>query len=171
VIITSSSSERLRKAIINAAGNRVLTAFNEEYKKNPNSIVIATSPGTLCCKKIFFLKWEPAADEEILQQSLIDLMSTVIQSMQSHNFTSIAFPAIGCGQHGCSVRIVVKTMVLEMKRQLIKRNLPWEVKFVIQSDQPDIYDEFCKQVLTMHDGKEKIFFRSLFYFIFFYCFM
>jgi hypothetical protein len=77
--------------------------------------------------------------------------------MISHNFNSIAFPAIGCGQHGCSVHVVVKTMVREMKTQLIKRNLPWTVKFIIQSDQPNIYDEFCKEVLATHHGKDKIF--------------
>lgn len=71
----------------------------------------------------------------------------------SHNFRSIAFPAIGCGKHGCSVKTVVKTMVEEMKKQLIQRNQNWTVKFVIQPNQGDVYDEFCKQVLKTEDGK------------------
>jgi O-acetyl-ADP-ribose deacetylase (regulator of RNase III) len=76
----------------------------------------------------------------------------------SHNFTSIAFPAIGCGKHNCPVHVVVKAMVLEMKKQLIKRNLPWKIKFVIQPDHQHVYDEFCKNVLTTQDGKMRIFF-------------
>jgi O-acetyl-ADP-ribose deacetylase (regulator of RNase III) len=71
---------------------------------------------------------------------------------------SIAFPAIGCGQHGCSVEIVVNTFVLEMKKQLINRSLPWKVKFIVQPDQQNIYDEFCKQALTTHDGNLRTFF-------------
>ena len=70
-----------------------------------------------------------------------------------HRYTSMAFPAIGCGGLGCSVQIVVKTMVNEMKAHLKKRNLQWTVKFVITPDQTNVYDEFCKQVLTNHEGK------------------
>jgi hypothetical protein len=44
-------------------------------------------------------------------------------------------------------------MVKEMKTQLKKRNLPWTVKFVVQPDQLNVYDEFCKQILTTYDGK------------------
>lgn len=77
--------------------------------------------------------------------------------MISYKFTSLAFPALGCGKHGCSVDIVVKTLVKEMKNQLTMRNLPLTVKFVIQPDQQNIYDEFCKQLLTIQDGIVKIF--------------
>ncbi len=77
--------------------------------------------------------------------------------MGAYNFTSIAFPAIGCGKNGCSLDIAVRTVVREMKNQLIKRNLSWTVKFIIQSHQIEIYDEFRKQVLTTSNGKDKIF--------------
>jgi O-acetyl-ADP-ribose deacetylase (regulator of RNase III) len=161
VIIASSSSEILRKAIIIAAGNEVQTAYDAEIRTHPNSILVVTPPGALNCKKIFFVKWKPDTDDEILQQSLIDLISIVVQNSISHEFNSMGFPAIGCGQHGCSIDIVVKTMVLEMKKHLIKRNLRWTVKFIVQPDQQNIYDEFCKQVLTTQDGKMKNFFRLI----------
>jgi O-acetyl-ADP-ribose deacetylase (regulator of RNase III) len=72
--------------------------------------------------------------------------------MIAYKFTSLAFPAIGCGNHGCSVDIVVKTLVKEMKNQLTMRDSPLTVKFVIEPDQQNIYDEFCKQVLTSQEG-------------------
>ena len=50
----------------------------------------------------------------------------------------------------------IPEMVGEMKTQLLKRDVPWLVKFVIQSDQPNIYDEFCKQVLETPNGNDKI---------------
>ncbi len=141
-----------------AAGDEVQMAYEAELKSHPNSILIATPPGFLSCKQIFFVRWEPDSDEDILQQSLADMISIAVQNTIAHRFTSIAFPAIGCEQHGYSTRVVVKTMVLEVKKRLINQNLSWTVKFVMQSDQQDIYDEFCKQVVTADDGKVKLFF-------------
>ncbi len=159
VIISGSSSEMLRKDILRAAGDEVQIDYNDEYDKNPNTLLITTSSGALYCKRIFFLKWESTTDEKTLQQSLTDLMSIVIQNMISSNFTSIAFPAIGCGRHGCPLDIAVKTVIREMKRQLIRRDLPLRVKFVIPPSDPiDVYNEFRKQLLTTPDGKNQIFF-------------
>ncbi|CAF3850977.1 unnamed protein product [Rotaria sordida] len=105
VIIGTSSSVFLRQAITEAAGSEVEKAYKKELKSHPNSTLIAVSSGALSCKQIFFVQWEPNDDEEILRQSIIDLISTVVQNMISHKFTSVAFPAIGCGLHGCSTQI------------------------------------------------------------------
>ncbi|CAF4316377.1 unnamed protein product, partial [Rotaria sp. Silwood2] len=147
-IIGSSSSEILKKAIIQVAGNEVWTSYNIQHKNNPNSVLIPTPSGALPCKQIFFVKWQPDKNKKILQQSLVDLIGIVIQYVISYKFKSLAFPALGCGQHGCSVDIIVNTMVKEMKNQLTIRNLPLVVRFVIQPGQQNIYDEFCKQVLA-----------------------
>jgi hypothetical protein len=144
-----------------AAGNDVQTAYNVECKNNPHSILISTLPGCLPCKRIFFLKWQPTDNEATVRQSLVDLISIVIQHLIPYNFTSIAFPAIGCGKHGCSVDLVVKTMVIEMKNQLIMRNLPLTVKFIVRPDQQNVYDEFCKQVLTTQNDRGIIFLLSI----------
>ena len=124
------------------------TAYNIEDRNHPNAILHSTPAGALPSKRIFFVKWEPDKDEAKLQQSLVDLIQNVIQNVMSHKFTSLACPAIGCGKHACSVDIVVKTLVNEMKNQLRKRDLQLAVKFVIEADQQNIYDEFCKQVLA-----------------------
>ena len=80
-------------------------------------------------------------------------MLAVVHNVISHKFQSIAFPAIGCGEHGCSVNIVVETMVSEIKAQLKKRSLPWKVTFVVQPGREHVYDEFSKQIFRRHDGK------------------
>ncbi|CAF4034369.1 unnamed protein product [Rotaria sp. Silwood2] len=157
VTIGISSLGFLTDAIIKAAGEKIQKVYDNELENHPNSVLIATPSGALLCKQIFFVKWDSDPDEEILRQSLVDLMYTVVQNVKSHNFTSIAFLAIGCEKHGCSINIVVKTMVLEMKRHLITRNLSWTMKFVVEPDQENIYDEFSKQVLTTQDGKTKVF--------------
>ncbi|CAF3954954.1 unnamed protein product [Rotaria sordida] len=122
-IIGNSSSIALQDTIIKAAGDEVETA------------------------------WEPDADDSILRQSIIDFIWNIIQNVISCNYTSIACPAIGCGGYGCSVDIVVKTIVQEIKNQLKTRNLALTVKFVIRPEQQNIYDEFCKQVLASEEER------------------
>jgi hypothetical protein len=39
-------------------------------------------------------------------------------------------------------------MVREMKEQIQKRKLPWKVKFIIQPNQQNVSDEFCKQLVS-----------------------
>jgi hypothetical protein len=39
-------------------------------------------------------------------------------------------------------------MIREIKQQIQKRKLPWKVKFIIQPNQQNIYDEFCRQLLS-----------------------
>jgi hypothetical protein len=151
VIIGSSSSENLRQVLLKAGGDQVQSTYAKEHENNPNSLIISIPPGHLNCKRIFFLKWDPDDDQDILRQSIIDLIGNVIQNALLHKFISIAFPAIGCGGHGCSVDIVVKTMVREMKQQIQKRKLPWTVKFIIHPNQQNVYDEFCKQLLSLSD--------------------
>ncbi|UJR11706.1 hypothetical protein I4U23_015887 [Adineta vaga] len=148
VIIGCSSSENLRHILLKAAGDHALTVYNKEHMANTNASVIIIPPGHLHCNKIFFFKWEPNKNKNILQQSIIDLISNVVQHVNSHKYTSIAFPAIGCGEHACSVDIVVKTMVREMKQQMEKHGLSWTVKFIIHPSQQNVYDEFCKQLLS-----------------------
>lgn len=113
MIIASSSSENLKRALLKAAGIVAQAAHSKEHENNRNALIISIPPGDLPCKRIFVLKWNPHKDQDILQQSIVDFISNVIQIVQLHQFTSIAFPAIGCGGHACSVNAVVKTMVKE----------------------------------------------------------
>ncbi|CAF1181529.1 unnamed protein product [Adineta steineri] len=122
-IVGSSSSVLLKEAILRAAGNEVRTEYETQLKHDPNLIVISTSSGQLPCKRIFFIKWRPNEHEPILQQSIRDFIWIVIHNVVSCKYKSIAFPAIGCGLHGCSEEIVVKTMVKELKKMLTEKKL------------------------------------------------
>jgi hypothetical protein len=56
VIIGSSSSRILKRAIMNAAGPDVRTAYTEQCEKDPNSLIVSLPSGQLPCKQIFFVK-------------------------------------------------------------------------------------------------------------------
>ena len=133
-----------------AAGDEIRNAFTQEQKANPNSSLVSIPSGDLQCKRICFPKWKPKKNPDLLRQSIVDLMSNVIQHVLSHGYTSIAFAAIGCGQHACSIDIVVKTMVRKMKQEMQDRKLSLTVKFIIQANQQNVYDEFCRQLLSSH---------------------
>ncbi|CAF1436669.1 unnamed protein product [Adineta ricciae] len=148
VIIGSMSSENLRQILLKAAGDQAQSAYIKEQTATRNPSVIITPPGHLSCKSIFFFRWEPNKNKKILHQSIVDLIANIVQRVHAHRYTSIAFPALGCGEHACSVDIVVKTMVKEMKQQIEKNSLPWTVKFIVHPSQPHVYDEFCRQVLS-----------------------
>ncbi|CAF1256157.1 unnamed protein product [Didymodactylos carnosus] len=154
VIVGCSSSASLKRYIVKAAGVTIEESYNNEIKSNPNALLISTPPGNLSCKRIFFVSWTPYTDETILRQSIIDFMSNSIQNAIAHNFKSIAFPAIGCGDYNCSIDIVVKTMVKEAKNQLTIRNVPLQILFIIQPNKQNIYDEFCKQVVSAESKSE-----------------
>ncbi|CAF0819065.1 unnamed protein product [Rotaria sordida] len=152
VIIASSSSEDLTQILMKAGGDEVEIAYYQAYINNPNSLIISTPSGQLPCKRIFFIKWEPNRDPELLQQSVIDLIWNVIQNVISYNYNSIAFPALGCGKHACSIDIIIKTMIREMKKEIQMRKLSWLVKFIIEPNHQNIYDEFCKQLLSSNES-------------------
>lgn len=143
-----------------AAGRDTENAYSALWKKDPNSVVFPLPPGVLPCKQVLLVKWQPDNDEVKLKQSIDDLISIVVQHAISHNFTSIAFPAIGCGQNGCSLNIVVKTMVQEVKKHFTQRHLTWTVKFVVEFNHENVYNEFCRQTLNTQDGKLKVFLFS-----------
>ncbi|CAF1198701.1 unnamed protein product [Adineta steineri] len=151
VIIGNSSSDILKKEIMNAAGNDVKIAYAKEYENNQKSLILSIPSGKLPCKQIFFIKWDPDRNEDVLQQSIVDFIWNIIQNVILYKFTSVAFPAIGCGQYRCPTNIVVKTMVKEIKHQLAMRSIPLTVKFVIQSKQQTIFNQFCNQILSSRE--------------------
>ncbi|CAF3804516.1 unnamed protein product [Adineta steineri] len=151
VIIGNSSSDILKKEIMNAAGNDIEIAYAKEYENNQKSLLLSIPSGKLPCKQIFFIKWNPDKNKDVLRQSIVDFISNVIQNVILYEFTSVAFPAIGCGQYGCLTNIVVKTMVKEIKHQLAMRNIPLKVKFIIQPTQQTLFNQFCNQILSSRE--------------------
>jgi hypothetical protein len=148
----TSSSELLRQIIIIEGGEEVYQSYQKENEINPNSLLICTPPGNLSCKKIFFIKWKPDENENILRQSIIDFIWNVIQNTLSYHYDSIAFPSIGFGHHNISTQIIIQTMINELINQIKNRNLQLTIKFVILPDQHTIYQQFSQQLLSSEQG-------------------
>ncbi len=114
-------------------------------KRNPREPVIAVrATGKLASKQVYFLPWTADSNPRILRKSIEQFVSDAITKAAQGNYRSIAFPAIGCGQYGCSSNLVAQTMIEAADRQLSTHSM--SVLFAIQTDRVDIYDEFQKQI-------------------------
>ncbi|CAF3438093.1 unnamed protein product [Rotaria sp. Silwood1] len=154
VIVVSSSSDYLRQIVIMEGGEQVYESYERESITSPNSILISTPPGNLSCKRIFFLKWMPDENENILRQSIADFIWNVIQNVLAYKFDSIAFPPIGCAHHNISTSIIIQTLINQLIYQIKNRNLSLTVKFVILPDQKEIYQEFYQHLLECEQDIE-----------------
>ena len=124
------------------------TSFDAQSNQNPKPSVIAVkSDGKLASKIIYFLPWEMNTDKLLLRKSFEKFVSDALEKAIKDKYQSIAFPAIGCGQFGCSISLVAQTMVEEAHRKLQK--YPISTLFVIQTERTDIYDEFQKQIRAL----------------------
>ncbi|CAF3951069.1 unnamed protein product, partial [Rotaria sp. Silwood1] len=118
VIAVCSSSEYLFKAICEAGEGSIKTSFDLQSKKNPYySIIAVKAEGQLKSKKVYFLPWKTNSDPSLLRQSIEKFVSDAIERAVMEKYKSIAFPAIGCGQFGCPIRLVAEAMVQEAYRK------------------------------------------------------
>ena len=152
VIVVSTSSSILTDVVIQAAGDEVKTDYLMQSKSQAKSLIISTPSGRLPCKRIFFLNWICVNNKHLLRQSIIDLISNVVRYVTPYHFTSIAFSAIGCDVYSSSANIIIRTMVFEMKKQLLAQNVQLRIKFVISPEQIETYGAFCREVLTPYEG-------------------
>ena len=127
--------------------------YETELKKNPTApIITVASNCRLAAKIVYFLPWQPNADVVKFCDSVRKFISNAMEKAASEKYQSIAIPAIGCGQYGCSISLVAQTLVKEVHRQLFK--YPMSVFFVIQPDRMDIYNEFQKHIQLIEQTPE-----------------
>ena len=139
--------------VFDAAGKGTRQAYERAMRRNANSLLFSTPAGDLPCKEIFFVNWQPDENKELLRQSVVDFVWNVLMNVNAQGHRSMALPAIGCGRFACSVNVVVSTLVSEVKKQIKQRKLTVKVRFVIQPDHQNVYDEFHKQILMSDEGK------------------
>ncbi len=146
MIVVCSSSQYLFDAICKAGGDSMKTFFNAELNKNPDAsaVIAVKAEGQIKSKMVYFLKWKANADTSLLRKSIETFVANAITRAVLEGYQSIAFPAISCGQFGCSVSSVAQTMVSEAHQKLQKHGI--SITFVIQPQREDIYNEFQKQI-------------------------
>jgi hypothetical protein len=122
-----------------------LTSYNAKLsKKSSDSLITVKADGELASKRIYFLPWKANTDTSILCKSIQKFVSDAVEKAVKEKYHSIAFPAIGCGQFGCSISLVAQVMVEEAHRKSLMHNI--SISFIIQPERKDNYNEFKTQI-------------------------
>ncbi|CAF0841077.1 unnamed protein product [Didymodactylos carnosus] len=144
-VVVCSTSDVLRKAIIDVAGRQVNDEFTNQ--SSVSSKIIETSSGSLPCKRILFIPWTPhQKDQNMLQKSIRTFVSDAVVHALNIGCTSIAFPAIGCGKFGVPADFIADIMIDEAENLLMKYPSKFSISFVLLPQQRPVYNEFCKQL-------------------------
>ncbi len=146
-------SKYLVDAVFKAGGKSLKSAFDKKVKENEkNAVISIPAEGALRSKAVYFIAWKPNSDENLLCQSIEQLVANVIKKAASENYQSIAFPAIGCGGYECPTSLIAKTFVKQCQELLLK--YPISIVFVIQPEKTEIYDEFRQRIGPSEHGRE-----------------
>lgn len=97
----------------------------------------------LPCKRVYLIDWEPSKDLNALRQSLDELLRRTIDRSKKDGWTSIAYPAIGCGEFQCPADVVAQTLFKQLKKLL--PNCSVKVSWIIHHDRQEIFNQFVKQ--------------------------
>ncbi|CAF1335515.1 unnamed protein product [Adineta steineri] len=123
VIVVCSTSNGLRESVLQAAGPHIQRAYAQAKQTMPTNEMFVLECSNLPCQRILFLPWKP--DEKILftEQSINNFVSTAMRYVLAENYTSVAFPAIGCGQYGCDADFIARTMINHIKIESYPSNI------------------------------------------------
>ncbi|CAF1007839.1 unnamed protein product [Adineta ricciae] len=151
IIVACSSSRYLCDAITAKAGFEVQATYRE--KSAQNELNFETRGGHLPCKQIVFRSWKPSTnDPQVLQQSIEQFITSVVTYASQNNFTTIAFPSIGCGQLGYNPKLIAEHMIGEAYKSLrILTQSRLLVSFVLLPEASTVYDAFVDQMNTIQN--------------------
>lgn len=145
MIAVSLSSQYLCQAICNAGGDTLINSYESAYDQCPEeNVIVIDAVGCIRSKRIYFLQTEADDDQDVLEKSLANFVSNTIDKAIEEGYQSIAFPAIGCGQSGCSIATVAQAMIRQAYHYFIIYDL--SISFIIQPEQADVFHEFRKQL-------------------------
>lgn len=128
-----------------ACGNSFRKSYDTKVKENISDNVHGVkTENKIPSKEVYFVPWQPNPDQNKLCESLKQLVFETIEKAASQKYTSIAFPAIGCGEYGCSISLIAETLIDVAQEQLNKYRM--KILFVIQADKTDAFEEFQHQI-------------------------
>ena len=143
----------LRERVLQKLGDEIRTDYNLAMKEETD-IAIPTNE-KFPMKTIFFLPLANSLNETQWKTNLENFVSTAMENAFVRNYHTVAFPAIGCGMFGCSVKIVAETLVKTAHEHGNKRKI--SVIFVIEPTRTDVYEEFQNQVALINPPLNNLF--------------
>lgn len=118
-------------------------------KAHSSSKLIVLCPGSLPCKKLYIVPWQPTSDRHVLKTSVQQFIRQSIESATYYNCTSITYPAISCGDGICPIGILIRSIVGSIKNELLRGSAPLTVKIVVLPDRHNIFNAFRKEIFKL----------------------
>ena len=148
MIVVSTTSRFLLELVLKAGGSSIRDSYTTQSKSIPDdSVIIVPTNGSFPSKEIYFLPFKHNADKKIFEKSLQTFVSSAASRAATAGHRSIAFPAVGCGEYGCSAADIAQVMVGEARRQTRQHGL--SISCVIESKRSDVYEEFRNQLSAL----------------------
>lgn len=154
MVVVCSTSQLLLDDILNKAGpmvkNEVSEALsNEHIACNGYS----TRGGQLLCKQLLFLPWTTQRlNERDLRQSIHTFFTAAIEHALKTQQTSIAFPALGCGELKYNPDLIAEAILHETERHA---NYNLQILIVLLPKKTEAYEVFCLKLAELRQRKSR----------------
>jgi hypothetical protein len=148
MVVVCSTSHYLLEDILKKAGTEVkdkVGAALSSGKITQNGY--ETAGGQLLCRRLFFLPWTTQKlDNVTLRQTIQTFFTTAIQHAVETKKTSLAFPALGCGELKYDPNIIAE-IILEETQRYASYNL--KILIVLLENKDENYRAFCVKLAEL----------------------
>ncbi|CAF1150856.1 unnamed protein product, partial [Rotaria sordida] len=154
-VVVCSTSQYLLNDILDKAGtsikNQVIEALqNGQITYNGYE----TSGGQLFCQRLLFVPWTTQKlDDRNLRQSIHIFFTTAIIHALNTQQTSIAFPALGCGELKYDPKLIAEVILDETQRYA---NFNLKILIVLLPNKHEAYEAFCVKLAELRQRKTAI---------------
>jgi hypothetical protein len=148
MVVVCPTSQNLLDNILEQAG----TTVKDDYKKGLQNGRVPqdgyeTAGGQLLCQRLFFLPWTTRKlDLVALRQTIYTFVTTAILHAVKTKQTSLAFPAIGCGQLGYDPNVIAEVILDETQKYA---NYDLKILIVLLPNTADAYQAFCTKLAEL----------------------
>ncbi|CAF4976450.1 unnamed protein product, partial [Rotaria sp. Silwood1] len=152
MVVVCSTSQNLLNDILQKAGTEVTNQVHAAL--NSGTIThngYETVGGQLLCRRLFFLPWTTQKlDNVTLRQTIQTFFTTAIQHAVNTKKTSLAFPALGCGELNYDPNIIAE-IILDETQRYASYNL--KILIVLLPNKNENYRAFCVKLAELRQKK------------------
>lgn len=154
MVVVCSTSDDLLEDILGKAGPAVAEDIREAIQaKHIDSDGYETDGGELLCQRLLFLPWiTRKLDDITIRRSIQSFFTTALQHALKNGYTSLAFPALGCGRLNCEPKLIAEAMLDETQRYA-NHNL--SILIVMHPEKEDAYEAFCHKLAELRRKKPR----------------
>ncbi|CAF4699150.1 unnamed protein product, partial [Rotaria sp. Silwood1] len=152
MVVVCSTSQNLMNDICKKAGKAVADEVNAATQTGKiMSEGYETVGGKLFCQKLFFLPWTTKKLDDItLRRSIQKFFQTAIHYAVNTGRTSLAFPALGCGELNYDPSTIAEIILDETQ---IYANYNLQILIVLLPEKTENYKAFCFKLAELRQKK------------------